>query len=134
MPYDTFHHLLAVGQGPQVDKLAIFGFFAAVGTLCCWYVARGTRRFRIAAGVLQLCLAAYGFLAGAWPLGIVFVAAGVASIFRSRRVRCTARKAEWYLAPHYPEVVSARMHRLFGDVKPATGPGRHNPGQDRHDN
>jgi hypothetical protein len=64
---------------PQLDRLMLFGFLAAVITLACCVEHRPTRSWRIAFAICTTSLAVYTFLQGAWPAGIVLIAwSGVA--------------------------------------------------------
>jgi hypothetical protein len=56
---------------PQLDRVMLFGFLAALFTLGCLPHVRRARGARL---LLTMSLAAqtvYGFLSGAWPLGMV---------------------------------------------------------------
>jgi hypothetical protein len=104
---------------PQMDGLMLFGFLAAIATLAC-YASRHQSWSVVV--VLAMCLAAdavYGFLQGAWPLGLI---QGVGSVMTLQR---------WYSkknigkhnnrssliaadSSHHPWESESRVSRLFG--------------------
>jgi hypothetical protein len=97
---------------PELDWLMLFGFLAAYFTLVVGLYARQSRSGLAA---FALCLAAtaiYGFMQGAWPIGIVQAAWAVAVFGRSWRGKIIVPLAA---APRRKIYVDeSRMSRMFG--------------------
>jgi hypothetical protein len=55
-----------------MDRLTAFGLFAVIAMLVCYALEKRSRWFIILTFAASCALAsAYGFLQGAWPLGVV---------------------------------------------------------------
>src|SRR5207302_3068375 len=67
---------------PQLDVVMLFGFLAAFITLVCWLRRRRSRSVYLALAACLAASAAYGFLQGAWPLGILEAAWSAAAVHR----------------------------------------------------
>jgi hypothetical protein len=64
---------------PHVDLIALFGFLSAVVTLGCLPHWRSSRKMKLVFAACLAANAAYAFLSGAWPLGLLaIVATGMA--------------------------------------------------------
>jgi hypothetical protein len=111
-------HRVAPIAAPPLDGVMLFGFLAAVLTLVCWLHRDQSSR---AAGAFAVCLAAmavYGFLQGAWPLGMILgVRAGDAFCRRGNgkagRPNNKPRRLSARTSPQY-RVSESRMSRMFG--------------------
>ena len=74
----------------NVTPLTIFGLFAVTAMLVFYGLEKRSPWFTLAFALSCLLGSAYGFLQGAWPLGIVeFIWAGVA--VRRWRLACNLR-------------------------------------------
>jgi len=71
-------------QPPQLDRMMLFGFLASFATLVCLTQQREHRAFRLSLAICLAAMAVYGFLQGAWALGLVV---GVWSLATARRWR-----------------------------------------------
>jgi predicted branched-subunit amino acid permease len=112
-------HVLAPSQvpAPEMDGMLVFGFCIAFTTVVFLTYRREIKTRVPVLAVLLGASAAYGFLQGAWPLGLLLC--GLAG----REVWCwwrgldrvdqspQARKLSHRLAVHVPE---SRMSRMFG--------------------
>ena len=56
---------------PQMDDLMVFGFMSAFVALVSWLHREESREFAAMFSISLAGLAVYGFMSGAWPLGIV---------------------------------------------------------------
>jgi hypothetical protein len=74
-----------------MDRLAVFGFLSAFAALACWMEQDRSAGIRLMFGACLAALAVYGFLAGAWPLGLVLSFASVGAIGRSYARRFATR-------------------------------------------
>lgn len=59
---------------PQMDGLMVFGFLSAFVALVAWLHREESRELAVIFAASLAALAVYGFLCGAWPLGIVVAA------------------------------------------------------------
>jgi len=85
----TASHQPGPGAAPPMDVLMVLGFLTALLTLLFWM---HQRQFRSAVMGLAICLAAmavFGFLAGAWPLGLIIFAWSASTFSRWRNERDT---------------------------------------------
>jgi membrane-anchored protein YejM (alkaline phosphatase superfamily) len=57
--------------GPPMDVLAVSGFLVSVLTLLFWMHRRQSTKVVLALAVSLTAMSIYGFLQGAWPLGII---------------------------------------------------------------
>lgn len=74
-------HHLPPAPPPQLDLLTVSGFLVSLLTLLVWMHLGQSKACTLTFAACLLALAAYGFLQGAWPLGIV------ASIWSAATVR-----------------------------------------------
>ena len=58
-------------QPPPLDAVMLLGFVAAFATVVCYLHRRRSRSVLLAMAVCLAAVAAYGFLQGAWPLGLL---------------------------------------------------------------
>jgi hypothetical protein len=99
-----------------MDALMLFGFLAAVFTLACYCSRSYSRSFDFGLGVGAAALAAYGFMQGAWPLGLMMgVASGVAFVRWRFERRCAAHRASPEQVAKHANVVAThyRLSRIF---------------------
>lgn len=111
-------HALLATAGPRLDVLALFGFLASFATVTWWCVPKFWAHWYLTDAVLKSGVAAYAFLGGTWPVGMVLLAASAVSLRREFAGSNVARRAAWYVAPRYQELLSARAERLFGEARP----------------
>jgi hypothetical protein len=78
-------HRFAAVPPPQLDVVMLFGFFISILTLLIWMHPAPSRLNTLAFAVSLAGLAIYGFLQGAWPLGIVAMIWSAAALMRWRR-------------------------------------------------
>jgi hypothetical protein len=72
-------HASSSPASPHLDRVALFGFLSAFVTIACLPHWRSSRAMKLVFAACLLADAAYAFLAGAWPVGLVaIVAAGMA--------------------------------------------------------
>jgi len=103
----------AVSDGPPMDVVAVLGFLAAFVTLVAALHVREARAFMLMLAVGVAGLSLYGFLQGAWPLGIVNAFFSAAVIGKWRRRRNFSAPAVFVRAAR-PWVSESRMSRMFG--------------------
>jgi hypothetical protein len=112
----TVHH-----AEPQLDSLMLFGFLSAFLTLV-FYLNRHQSKAIMAA--LAVCLAGtalYGFLQGAWPLGLLqatWSAIALRRSFTPRSNRTVSRQTlcEVTEAMSSPLESESRISRMFGPM------------------
>jgi hypothetical protein len=104
---------------PQLDSLMLFGFLSAFLALV-FYLNRHQSKATMAA--LAVCLAAtaaYGFLQGAWPLGVmqtVWSAMALRQLFKPGSDRMASQRPRQQLAESMPYSLEneSRISRMFG--------------------
>src|ERR1700722_9955666 len=74
----TVHH-----AEPQLDSLMLFGFLAAFLTLVFYLNRHQSKAIMAALAVCSAGTALYGFLQGAWPLGLLQAAWSAIALRRS---------------------------------------------------
>ena len=105
---------------PQLDKLMLFGFMSAVGTLVCWHHVQYSRAMRLMLGICLLAMAVYSFLFGAWPAGLVLLVTSAATIYRWWAYRKAGgndagpAKRRWVPSSGVSVAGGARVIALFG--------------------
>lgn len=70
-----------------MDHLTAFGLFAVTAMLVCYALERRSAWFILAFAVSCVLAAAYGFLQGAWPFGLVESIWSVVAYVRWRHAR-----------------------------------------------
>ena len=108
----------ATAPPPELNRLMLLGFLSAFGTIVCLAQVRQYRGAKLPLAGFLTALAAYGFLAGAWPLGIVaIVAAGMAIRLRLQE-RCRLGHKATTVLPRgrgrSRTMDNSRRSRLFG--------------------
>jgi len=106
-----------VHAAPQLDALMLFGFVAAVFTLACYCSRTYSRSFDFGIGIGAAALAAYGFLQGAWPLGMIMGVVSFVSFahWRYEYRRGSHRASPEQVARHANVVANQhRLSRIFG--------------------
>ena len=99
---------------PQFQGVMFFGFVSAVMTLLFFIHQRQSRRVVLALSISLAAMAVYGFMQGAWPLGIVEVVWSCATFERWRAAKNAGRRCA------RPEIgapqwsVQDRLSRMFG--------------------
>jgi hypothetical protein len=73
--------------GPPLDLLMLFGFLAAIFTLLLWFYRGQSRPALAAMAICLAAMAAYTFLQGAWPMGIVAAAWSVNAMLQCCRAK-----------------------------------------------
>ncbi len=68
--------------GFQFDALSLFGLLAVSASLLCYMMEKRSPWWILAFAGANLAAAAYGFLQGAWPFGLIEVFWGVAAFWR----------------------------------------------------
>jgi hypothetical protein len=91
-------------QQPQLDCLMLFGFLAMFATLTCAVTPHESRNKLLVFAFCLACCAAYGFLQGAWPLGMV------------ESVWCAASLHQWVMKGRVPRLNRRRNHDLASTV------------------
>ena len=104
----TASHQSGRHLAPQLDVLMLFGFFAGILTLLFWMHRRQSRSAVMGLAVCLAAMAVYGFLEGAWPLGIVVSVLSASAFCRwhnekyvgravsgNRRIRAVALPGRW---------------------------------------
>lgn len=80
-PTAIFHHL-PVAPAPPLDVVMLSGFFLSLLTLLIWMHPVESRLRTLVFAACLAGLAIYGFLQGAWPLGIVSIIWSAATLRR----------------------------------------------------
>jgi hypothetical protein len=93
-------------QPPQLDHVALFGFLTAVAALVCWVDRHRSGVLQALYGPCLAALAAYGFLAHAWPLGLVMLFASAVACYQFWK-GFGGRRRSWRFSRE------ARVGRLF---------------------
>jgi hypothetical protein len=70
-----------------MDRLTAFGLFAVSAMLICYALERRSPWFILAFAASCILAAAYGFLQGAWPFGVVESICAVVAFERWRRTK-----------------------------------------------
>lgn len=68
-----------------MTPLSLFGLFAVTAMLVCYALEARSRHFILAFAVACWLGAAYGFLQGAWPFGLVETVWGAVAVNKWRR-------------------------------------------------
>ena len=109
-----------VVPSPELDRLMLFGFISAGLTLLFFKEQRQSRSAVLALAVCLLATAVYGFLEGAWPLGMIQSVWSV-SIFRrwrsQRHFRLGKRTRQTVSLPPPGDLrLESRISRMFGSM------------------
>jgi hypothetical protein len=111
----------AAQPGPPMDCLMVFGFFSAVLTITCYFEQRRSRAGLLVFGLSLAAMSLYGFLDGAWPLGITESVWSIATLRRwIEERRIVGPKAH----PAPPKLIGdpeawapeSRISRMFGPM------------------
>jgi hypothetical protein len=78
-------HRISAAPPPQIDVLMLSGFLISLLTLVVWMHPVCTRSRTLAFAACLLGLAIFGFLQGAWPLGVVAIVWSAATLQRWRQ-------------------------------------------------
>jgi hypothetical protein len=73
--------------GFHLDALTLFGLAAVTAGLVCYYLEAKSPRWVLGFAAANLCAAAYGFLQGAWPFGLIELFWTGAALMRWWKVR-----------------------------------------------
>jgi hypothetical protein len=98
----TTVHRAPVAPPPALDVLMLSGFLLSILTLLIWMHPIQSRHRLLAFAAALVGLAVYGFLQGAWPLGVVAIAWSAATLRRWHQWR-----------PAITRVNSARLKIMF---------------------
>ena len=71
----------------HIDGLTLFGLFAVSASLVCYAMENRSHWWVLAFAAANLAAAAYGFLQGAWPFGLVEIAWSVVAMHRWSTLR-----------------------------------------------
>lgn len=114
---------------PSIDAVALTGFLAMVALLGCRAHEGQGRRFTLGCAIAGVAAAVYGFVQGAWPLGIVEAVWAAGALRRwwrapvdqaaERSARPDAVRPPYTRDrsaphPHWNESAESRVTRLFG--------------------
>jgi len=72
-----------------MDALTVFGLFAVSAMLVCYALEKRSHWWVLAFALSCWLAAAYGFLQGAWPFGLVEIVWGFVALHRWRGLRLT---------------------------------------------
>jgi hypothetical protein len=101
----------ASAAAPLLDGVMLFGFVAGLFTLLCYKEQNCSKVAVLGLAIGSAAMAAFAFLKGVWPLGIVEIAAAIASLQKWRQQN---RKA--VMKYHNPWQIESRINRLFGSM------------------
>jgi hypothetical protein len=73
--------------GFHLDALTLFGLVAVTAGLVCYYLEARSPRWVLGFAAANLSAAAYGFLQGAWPFGLIELFWTGAALMRWWKVR-----------------------------------------------
>ncbi len=96
----------------EMDQLMLFGFLAAFATLVVGLHAKQSKPAQAALAVCLSATAAYCFMQGAWPIGIMQGIWAAAVLRHSLRGKTAVRRA--ILPQRKICVDESRMSRMFG--------------------
>jgi hypothetical protein len=74
----------------HLDGLTLFGLVAVTAGLVCYFLEAKSPWWVLGFAVANLCAAAYGFLQGAWPFGLIELFWTGAALMRWAKVRRAA--------------------------------------------
>ena len=74
----------------QIDALALFGLASVTAGLVCYFLEARSPWWVLGFAAANACAAAYGFLQGAWPFGLVEIFWTAAALLRWGKLRRTA--------------------------------------------
>ena len=77
-------------EGFHLDALSLFGFCAVCASLICYVMEARSPWWTLGFAAANLAAAAYGFLQGAWPFGLIEVVWAGAALMRWRKQRLGA--------------------------------------------
>jgi hypothetical protein len=107
--------------GPEFETLMFVGATSVSVMLLAWLQERQSRHWALVRAVACVVAAAYGFLQGAWPLGIAAIAWAVSAVVKwrtARRPRTSPRMAK--PAPTDARereiLMESRLSRMFGPL------------------
>ena len=108
-----------VFAGPPMDVAMVFGFFGSFLTVVLWIYRRQSRAYALALAVCLAAMSAYGFVCGAWALGVVVGVCCVAAIQQWREEkRVGQRKTRTWrrIEESRPQQWNSesRISRMFG--------------------
>jgi hypothetical protein len=69
----------------RLDGLTFFGLAAVTAGLVCYYLEARSPWWVLGFAAANLCAAAYGFLQGAWPFGLIEIFWTGAALIRWRQ-------------------------------------------------
>ena len=84
----TPSHRLSSSAAPELNVLMLFGFMAAFFTFACWIYQRQSKSMALAFATGLAAMAAYGFLVGDWPLGLIVSVLSVSAFWRWQNEKC----------------------------------------------
>ena len=70
--------------GFTFDALTLFGLFAVSASLLCYVMEARSPWWTLGFAAANFTAAAYGFLQGAWPFGVIEIIWGLAALWRWR--------------------------------------------------
>jgi hypothetical protein len=112
----TVHH-----ADPHLDSLMLFGFLSAFLTMLFYLYQNQSKSTKAALAVCLAATAVYGFLQGAWPLGIIQTAWSAKTLLqlfkpgKNRTANCQPhRETTEAIAPPCEE--GSRISRMFGPM------------------
>jgi hypothetical protein len=112
-------HMAPLLTAPSIDALAVTGFLGSILTLLFWMHQRQSRSCVAGLSICLAVMAIYGFMQGAWPLGILESVWSVSAFQQWRRKKVLrgqtgkffwltreSRRSTWH--------TESRISRMFG--------------------
>lgn len=93
-------------MAPELDKVSLFGFLALWLTALFWFSPYRNKTTHCIYAIGLFNLGVYGFLAGAWPLGVALSAGSFAQAYRLFQ--------KFRRPPKESAPTQNRVERLFG--------------------
>jgi hypothetical protein len=101
---------------PTLDRLMLFGFLGMLAAILFYREQKHSRAAGLLFPICLACLAVYGFLQGAWPLGIMQCVWSGTTFYRWFKPRTQRTTTEATSARLFASREESRITRLFGRV------------------
>jgi hypothetical protein len=113
--FTAAHHAAAV---PQLDHLMLFGFLSAFAAAACCIYRHESRNSMFAFAAALAAASVYGFLDGAWPMGILSAALALDATRQGLHIKSANPRRTQFRAGCLPtlnlETRQARFREVFG--------------------